>query len=641
MRSTLNRFSHSLLAIFPTALAFFVPLFFLPFTADIFVFNKFYFITLLASLSLLSWCLYLLTQNKLSLTLSPSLLPFFFLIIVLFISSFWLSPIRHQSLFGLTSLFSALFIIFLTTTSSQKTQELPQNLVYASILSVSLLNLFSVLHYFGLTKYIFNSNLLDNRLFNPAGGILPALFLTFPILIGTLVYTLKIKNWPQRTLLFLASALMISGCLINISFILPKDGQNSLILLPYRASWSIAVDIFKYWGTALFGTGPETYLSAFTRLRPGYLNLDTNLWNLRFNESGSLILTLITTTGLLGGLAFIFSFLRPLFVGFQLTKQESDTSLLSFYLSSLLVFCLSFFFLPIGIVSLSASVVLLIGLTLLIKHFHHPSSSEYSLSLTTSTENSIFSTSFLPWLTTILSLALLVSYWLFAFPAYKASVLIKQASNLINSDVTGSFLKQTNASKTDPYNPNYQIILSQTYQNVARYYLTKENATEQDRQNAIETMQRAIDAGKLAARLDPLNVTVWENLANIYASFIGAADGASNLALSHLAQAVTLDPTNPRLRLQMGLLYFNLGDFDQAMKLINQTLDLKQNWDLPYYNMSALYKTRKEYTKALQYLRTGLTYTDTKSPDLEKIQEEIKTLEKLQPVATVSGQIQK
>lgn len=641
MKSTLNRFAHSFLLFIPLLLTFLIPLFFLPITAEIFLLNKFYLVTIFASLSLLSWCIYLLTQNKLGVTISPSLLPLFLLILVHLISTFWLSPSRHQSLFGLTSLFSALFIIYLTTTSSQKTLQLPKSLAHISILSVTLLNLFSLLHYFDITKSIIDSNLLNDRLFNPAGGAIPALFLTLPILIGTLTYTLRLKNWPQRSLFFLAGIIMISGSVINISLLLPKNGVGSFAFLPYRASWSITVDIFKYWGTALFGTGPETYLSAFTRLRPSYLNLSDTLWNLRFTESSSFLLTLITTSGILGGLAFIFAFLKPVFSVIQISKQESDTPLIYFYLSTLVALVITFFLLPVGIISLSYGVLLLSGTAILIKHFGHPSSKEYSLSLAASTESSIFTTTFLPWLTTVFSITLVALYWFFAFPTYKASVLIKQASLLISSDVTGSFLKQQNASTTDPYNPNYQIILSQTYQNVAKYYLNKENISEEDKKNAIETMQRAIDAGRQAAKLDPFNVTVWENLANVYSSFIGIADGSSNLALSHLAQAVSLDPTNPRLRLQMGLLYYNLGDVDQAIKLMNQTIDLKQNWNLPYVNLSVIYKTRQDYPRSLQFLQAAQSYTDTKSEDYTKIQEEIRALEKLQPVATTSAQIQK
>lgn len=636
MRSALNRLSHTILFYSPVLLAFLLPLFFLPITADIFAFNKFYLISALGSLSLIAWSLFLLTKNKLNLTISPSLLPLFLLVLTYLVSTIWFSSIQHLSLFGSTSTVIALFIIFLTSTSTQKTNSLSQAITLSVIASLALLNLFSLLHYFGVIGSIFENDLLTNKYFNPAGGVLPALSLTLPILVGTIAYAIKTEKTLNRFVLLLSSAIMISGSVVNISLLLPQGDKAVIAFLPYRAGWSIAVDIFKRWGTALFGTGPDTYLATFTKLRPAYLNLNSNLWSLRFTESSSYLLTVVTTTGVLGLIFFSLAFLKPIFISLKASGNISDSNFY-FYKSSLLALFLSFVFLPTGINSLGIGIALLIGFTLFLEHEKHHAVKDFSLSLAASSEESILNTSFLPWLTTITSITLLSLYWYFAVPTYKASVLIKQASQILSSDVTGSFLKQNNASRTDPYNPNYQIILSQTYQNVAKYYLNKETLSDDDKKNAIETMQRAIDAGKQAARLDPLNVNVWENLANVYSSFIGVADGASNLALSHLAQAISTDPTNPRLRLQMGILYFNLGDSDQATKLVSQALDLKQNWDLPYFNMAMIYKSKKDYPRALQYMRLGLAQTTLKDAELEKIQEEVKSLEKLSSNASPSA----
>ena len=145
---------------------------------------------------------------------------------------------------------------------------------------------------------------------------------------------------------------------------------------------------------------------------------------------------------------------------------------------------------------------------------------------------------------------------------------IYQANKTINSDINESFQRQVEAQSLNPYDSTYSIILSKTYQQVALYYLQIQNPTETDKKNSIEMMQRSIDAARTAAQVDPFNVIVWENLSTVYQSFIGAADGATNLAISHLAQAISLDPTNPRLRLQMGILYYNLQDKEQAVKLV-------------------------------------------------------------------------
>jgi len=628
MSSFFNRFSHNALYYLTVIFAFLTPLFFLTITSEYFITNKTILITSIGSFSLISWCVYQLSKKSLSVTISPGIFPLLLLVISLLVSSLWISPIKIQSLTNNFSVYFAFFAIFLTATSVHKTIKLPKTIFSALISSAVILNLFTFLHYFDLTKNWLNDPLFNNKLFNPSGSIVSAIAITIPLLIGNTIYLISSKKWSEKAPLIIANIIMISGCLINISHLLPND-NDPFIFLPYRASWAITMDIFKYWKSALFGTGPETYFSTFTRLRPTYLNLNPTLWNIRFTESSSYMLTLVTTSGILGGLGFLFTFIQPLISNTKTLDNNQETPLARFYIFSLIGVFLTFIFLPLGLSSLSVAISLLIGLTLINKQFNQSNVKEYTFSLSTTNDQTTLATSFLPWLATIFSITIISLYSYFEIPSYKASILIKQAAKLINTDITGSFLKQTSASENNPNDPNYQIILSQTYQNVAKYYLNKEDLADNDRQNVVETMQRAINSGKLAVKINPYNVVAWENLANIYSSFIGVADGASDLAISHLAQAISLDPTNPRLRLQLGILYANLNDYDQATKLINQSIDLKQNWNLPYLNMASLYKNRQDNTKTVQFLKTGLSFTDPKSEDYEKIQAEIKSLEKI------------
>ena len=111
MRQFLDKTSTLVLRYIPFVLALFIPLFFLPITADPFTLNKFYLVTFIASLSLIAWCVRSLVRGKLSFTDSPSLLPLIFLVLAQIISSFWLSPVRHVSLFGQTAFFISLLII--------------------------------------------------------------------------------------------------------------------------------------------------------------------------------------------------------------------------------------------------------------------------------------------------------------------------------------------------------------------------------------------------------------------------------------------------------------------------------------------------------------------------------------------------
>lgn len=635
MRQTLDKISTQILRVVPFILSLITPLFFLPITTDYFTFNKYFFIAVIGTISLIAWCVRNLTRGKLHLTSSPALVPLIVLVLANIVSSIWLSPTQHISLFGQASLFFFLAIIFITVTSSQKNRFTVNSAIYGLIISASIISLYSLLQRFGI---IVN----ENRFFNLTGSVLSAIAFTLPILIATTLYSVGTKNWIFKSALFVSILLMIVGTVINISLLLPQNGQLSLYILPVRAGWSIAIDTMKTWKTALLGTGPETFFTAFTRLRPVYLNLDKNLWGVRFSESSNYLFTLITTTGIIGALAFLLSFLRPLLVSLKVKNNIEDKNTFNFLLTALSFVILSFLVIPTGIVSLTLGVVLLICLTTQLKVENKKSIKDITFSLSANSsdyqdlpetvKNISVSTAFLPWLAIFLSVALLTSYWFFAGRTYLASVNFKQATNLMQTDTYGAYMKFLKASELDTFNSYYPRNLSQLFLSVSTSNLAKKDPTDEEKKIGTDYAQRAINTAKISAQLDPANVTVWENLFSIYNSLIPYAQGSADLAISHGLQATSVYPSNPTLYLQLGILFYNLGDTDQAIRFINRANELKQDWDLPYLNLSGIYKAKKEYSKALQYANTGVQYTDPKSANLTTIQEEIKALEKLIPV---------
>lgn len=626
MRNFLEKTSLFILQNIPTLVFFLIPLFFLTNTIDFFTFNKFYLLSLLASISLVFWCINNIFHSRISITLSPAFTALFILVVTHICSAFFMSPTKVLSLTGVTTLFSALFIIFFTFTSTTPNIKVIKRQIFALILSVTLISLVTILHFFNLIAPLFASEIFKSKYLNLTGGIVPALAFSIPILVGILSYIYFTEKLKTKIFLFFVSGIIIAACVINISLILPSNGVSPIVSLPLRASWSVALDIFKFPGTALIGSGPETYMTTFTRLRPSYLNNSTNLWNIRFTESGSFFLTLLTTVGLIGGLSFLFAFLKNISLGIKSFSESDIKPELSFLIVSLIGFLVSFCFTSGGIVGIAVGILLLGTITQVFKKSEHKLVKNLRFNLSNEDFQNKTLSSFLPIFSLIISLALLATYWTFGARFYKATLLLNEARQKVSTDIAGSFLKQSEAQKLNVYDATYQLVMSQTYQQVALFYLQKKEPVEQDKKNAIETMQRAIDSGKRAATLDPFNVMVWENLSNVYQSFIGAAEGAENLAISHLAQAISLDPTNPRLRLQLGILYYNLNDKVQALKLINQAQELKPNWEMPYLNLYSYYMEAKDFQRAKANLEQVVSLTSPQSPDYEKLQAELKKL---------------
>lgn len=74
-------------------------------------------------------------------------------------------------------------------------------------------------------------------------------------------------------------------------------------LLPYQFGWAIGVEGLK--NSPIFGSGPTSFATAFTRFKPPAINRG-ELWNVTFTFSSNLYLHLLTTVGLLGLAVYLF-----------------------------------------------------------------------------------------------------------------------------------------------------------------------------------------------------------------------------------------------------------------------------------------------------------------------------------------------
>lgn len=612
----------ALLQHLPSLIFLTIPLFFLTNTVDYFAFNKFYLVNVIATVAVVAWSIKNIIENKISLSLSPATTGLFLLTALHFISTYIMSPTKVLSATGISVLFTSLFFIHLTHTATKISESKIKTSIYALLSSATILSIITILHYFGLSKFIFPEYLIASKYFNLTGSILSAISFTAPLIIGLIVLILKESKTSKKIIFLAITSVLATATTINILSLISTSTRTSNVL-PLNTSWAIALDIFKYPGTALIGTGPENFLSSFTRLRPVYLNLNEKIWNTRFSESGSLLLTIFTTTGILGGLSLIYLYLKNIFAVRSLLKNTEDKAYISFYLNALIAYFFFILFTPVGIVSIITSIVIVSLLTQILKNEGSSSVKTLHLNISSDENSPTTLTKFLPISVLIITTTILAIYWNFGSKFYLGSTKLHQANLASNSDLNLSFQKQVEAQSLNRYDSTYSIILSNTYQQVALFYLQKQNPTEADKKNSVEMMQRSIDSARLAAQIDPFNVMVWENLSNIYQSFIGAAEGAANLAVSHLVQAISLDPTNPKLRLQLGILYYNLQDKEQAIKLINQAVELKPNWSMPYQNLYRIYLEEKDTQRAKIYLQEALKYTENNSEEFEKLQEEL------------------
>jgi len=151
--------------------------------------------------------------------------------------------------------------------------------------------------------------------------------------------------------------------------------------------------------------------------------------------------------------------------------------------------------------------------------------------------------------------------------------------------------------------------------------------TAQDQNNIMILIQEAVVEGKKAVRLDPENSALWQNLASIYRSLSGIAEGAEDWALKCFERAAELAPRDPNPPLQVGTIHFLAGNYQGAKEAFEKAVELQPNWPLARYNLAAVFNEMGEVDKAIEQLRETLTLLPTDSPDRERVEKDLAFLE--------------
>ncbi|MBI1872250.1 tetratricopeptide repeat protein, partial [Candidatus Collierbacteria bacterium] len=375
------------------------------------------------------------------------------------------------------------------------------------------------------------------------------------------------------------------------------------------------------------GSGPETFFSVYTRLKPASLNL-TNLWNIRFTNSSNEALELLATVGLLCAFLWITAITKPRKLALNQIKLKKDVSpqLTASFLFTAGTF-IAMFLIPASVVLFTAFFLGLILLNLAL-------STDIKVGKDIDINLSGVTPSLLPLATLLVSLVGLAVFWSNAGKTYAASLISFKAGQLLKTNTTESYNLQIKAFQLDPKTSAYRINFSQTSMALANQIAKQKDLSDEDKKNVSQLVQQAIREAKNATDLDPTNVVAWENLSGIYQQITGFVEGAPDWTVASYSQAISLDPSNPALRLGLGGFFFGLGDYEQAIKIFEQAVNLKPNWANAHYNLSTAYKAKKDYAKALNEMKIVAQLLDPKSEDVKKVEEEVKELEKLAPTPT-------
>lgn len=677
------------------ALAFLMPVFFLPVTSEYFEFNKLVLLSLATCLIFILWGVKLLIVKKVQMLKSPLVLPLVILGIVLLLSTvFSLSP--YVSIFGkygrwFPSLFGyiVLFVFYFATSINTSNAKAATRVLSALAASTTISSVVGLLSYFGL--YLGSAGFMKNPSFTFTGStttaailasftvvialnrilysnkmpfkilwiqvaivnaLLPMLYTNIPgivVIILGLVATL-LMNKPQlvkqNSVFVMALAGIIASMLIFTQLpqtkrVLQNEEFAREVNLTFGESWVISSATLTDF--PLLGSGPSTFNLNFTRYRPVKLNA-SNLWNVRFDKPTNEVFNLMGTVGIIGLIAVVYfssKVLKLVAKSYRYEDEDGATPTLGILV---LLSMLTMFFTYATVLNAFIFFLLLGLLTAVVATSKKLNSQAELIQLSLTSLSSITMIGgiaegletkkkgeTLQYFAIVPIILFVVGVSYYTYRQYMAEYYMKKSIDAATAnDGTGTYQNQRKAINLNPQRAEYRNTYARTNLLLASNLSKSENLTDEDKKTIQTLIAQSIREARLSTEvISPLSAGSWEIRANVYKSLIGVADNAEQWTLGSYNTAIQLDPTNPRLRLEAGSIYYLTEDYLSAANFFRQATNLKPDYANAHYNLAQALKQLQNYTLAQRELELVLQIIPQDSPDRQRVQTEIDELKKL------------
>lgn len=583
-------------------LVFLFPLFFLPLTQDFYHFNKTLLLYFSVGLLLFFWAVQVFVAKKFTWKKNELSFPLIGLSSAFLISTFFKSPNKIDTLNNLTGTILALSFLTLIIINYCQTKKAKTMILGSFILSLLVLSWQTILSFFGLLN--FGPEWLRQKIWTLSGSPLTTGQLLLLSLPAVIFWACKTKSLIKKISLFIIAIFQAFSLGLLATLLVKK--VVVVQLLPLNFGWPITVEGMKNLGTALFGSGPGNFLVNFNHFKPLAIN-QTSLWTQKFTSSSNQYLTLWSTVGLVGLLSYLWFNWASLRKWPTTLIHQAAWLILGLNLTSQL-------FLP-------ASLSILFG-TFIMAGLVVKTQGEVEVN----NNKLVFGLSLL---------ALFFSFFTFyrSIRIWRADYNFFKSLNLASSNqAVQTYESQIKTVMLNPFAENYHFALSQTNFALANNLAQKKDLTDKEKSSLNQLLLQAISEAKTTVNLNPQRADYWLNLALLYRNLVTVADDAKDWSQAAYLQAIKNDPVNPLLRVELGGLFFSTKNYDQAIQLFNQSVELKPDFGNGYYNLAAAYREKEDWQKALTSMETVLTLVPENSSDYIKASQELEEIKKQIPV---------
>ncbi len=601
--------------------SFLLPLFFLPFNANVLEMNKQLLLVVFSSVLLVVWFIRIIAAGELK--LKKGLLNLGIVIfLVFYLVSTILSKNFYQSLVGISGMVAeafssvlALAVIFFLLVNNLKNHRHVLNLIYALVFSGVIAGLFGVFQLLG--KYFLPFEFAKVVTFNTVGSVNSLeIFLGCLLILSAALFAGKGSCWRQiffglAAVGFLALillfnfnnvwwALLVATIIIIALGIINSDRVSSLRLILPMVILAFSVlmlltgsNIFAKWlnvttevspspiatleidrqvlkENLFFGTGPDSFSYDYGLYRSASLN-QTAFWNVRFLQGYSKLFTQPAILGVFGAASWLIILVGFAIYGFIILVRRRGPNwalALGIFSAWLAMALLQFFYntnLTLEFIfwaMLALAFLTLKTLTAKDKEEKEDFSRLEAVEMEfkrTSPLASVLSFIF------VIILVLVISVLYLGGSYYYADVLYQNGLKTISekNDVQNGSVIISKAVMLNPYSELYLRTLSQAALLRVNQEFSKPQNVERDTQiqNLIAT---AVSIGKRSTELSRFNVDNWIQLAAIYRAVMPYFAGADQLTFDSYSEAIKLEPQNPYYYYELGRSYALASDLLSA-----------------------------------------------------------------------------
>jgi tetratricopeptide (TPR) repeat protein len=586
-----------------SSICFIVPIFFLPFTLDVYDFNKYILLVcaIIATIFLSLIALHKTTVLKIN-------IPYFTKPVIAFLVANLLTVIIGSPNQGESLLFQygaggiiVLTIWFLILTNYLKLQQI-ESISAGFIFSGVILSMFTLLQFLGLNI---------NKKWSPIGSLV-SLILFLSAIAPLVVVQLKTaisdfrKHKKEKNKYSLA-LYGISSIIIVITFAttftkLFTDSQP--VLLSHLASWEIAANGFKSLPRAILGVGQGNFQFAFTTGKPKEFN-NTEFWNTRFSSPSNYFFQLVIETGLLGLITYIFIIIGII----KQRKLYKSGRMYIGILSSLGIIFIEQIFFPSDFLQLFLLYTLLALLAL-------------KLTGKTRSINSHIAKIILR----ITGVFAIIFLTLLVFRVYRAEYYIKKSLTAFNeNNIQKVYAYQRVGIASNPYIDKYHVIYSQTNLALATG-LSKSAQAGENKENITFFLKQSIAEAKEAVLANPTNSKNWENSTFIYGELISQIEESEKYFIESYTKTKQLDPLNPAIRLQGARIYKDSGNTEEAIQELSEAIQLKPDYVEAVITLALVFKENNNNQSAIEMLELASKMVPNGSEQQKNIRAEIDQL---------------